>query len=117
MMMGHTLHQSHSVAGAANNREARTDAPLLISHTDRTVVDRIGITVRWIQQIKLLLGEIQPAVLVEIFGVVFPDSGLHFALPRRNNFMERFGGKNKIKWCVISLLMIIHMYLGQPLVI
>ena len=92
------------------------DPALLIGHADRAIIYRIGIAIRGIKQVEFLLGKIHPAVLVEIFGVVFTDNGLEIALPWGNHFMKRLGSRGKIIRRIIALLMIIHMYLWQPLV-
>ena len=54
-------------------RPARPAAPLLVGHTDGPIVERPGITVGGVEQVKDLAGEIQRPPGVEPPGVVGAD--------------------------------------------
>src|SRR6187402_3026826 len=114
MMMCDALGKRQRIAQAGNNCKPRAYATLLIGHPYRAIIDRVSISIRWIQQIKFLPGKIQPAILIKVFSIVFTNGSLKLALPGGYVAMKRFGGGGKIIRRIIALFMKINMYLGQP---
>jgi len=104
-------------AAELSDNSQRTMAALLESHSDGTVINRIGITVTGIKKIKSFFCKIQPAVGVKMFGIVAANHALEIALPGRDHFMKRFCCRRKIIGLIISLFVKIYMYLWQPLVV
>ena len=105
------------VAFVVNDAEAGAYAALFKSHTDRSAVNRVGITVRRIEKIESLFGKIEPPVFVKIFCVVSTDYYLEIALPFGDHIVKWFGRRCEIIGLVDALLVEVDMNLGQPLVV
>ena len=114
--MNGTIIQGKRIAFVCFYAEAAGRATtLLIRHTNRTVVNGIGIAIRRIKQIEHLFGKIQPVVFIKICSMIFPDGNLEISLPLANGFMIRLCSRCKVIGLVYALLMKVYMHVGHPL--
>ena len=87
---------------------------LLVGHAHSAAEHGPGVPVRWVKQVKHLLGEVQRPALVEVLGVVLADVSLAFPLPRRHNLVVRLRCRREVIGAVDPLLVKVHMHLGHP---
>src|SRR5690606_21803159 len=117
MVMGNTVVQAKGVPYKSTYSQSGTPtATLLVGHSYAPIVGGIGIAIAGVQKIKNFFGKIEPAIGIKVLGVVLSHSNLKIALKIGYHFMKGFCGRGKIIRVVYSLLVEIHMDMGQPLV-
>src|SRR5690606_21734759 len=100
-----------------NSQTSHSVAGLFIGHPDGTHIERIGIAITRVQQIKTLACKEKPTVFIKIFGVVLPYFILEFTLPIGYYFVIRLGSRRKIIGIVDELFVKINVYLRHPLIV
>ena len=113
-----TLLQREGIAVVFGQSQARNPrTALLVGHANGPIVGRVRVAVAGIKQVEIFPREIQPAVFVERFPIVFPDGLLKLTLPRRNRLVVRSGRRRKIVGRVSPHLMKIGVQVGHPLLV
>jgi hypothetical protein len=78
-MMCNTVLQGKCIANGRNDAQSGSSAAtLFIGHTNSTIINRIGVPITGIEQVKNLFGKVKPAVGIKIFGMVASQGYLEF---------------------------------------
>ena len=87
---------------------------LFVGHADGAVEHRVSVAIGRVEQIEHLFGKVQPAVGVEVSGVVLTDLGLESTLPRGDEIVHRLGGRREIIGIVDGLFVQVSVDVRQP---
>ena len=117
MVVGDAVGEGERVALSGADGEARAPpAALLVGHANGAVERRPRIAVGGIEEVEDLPGEIEPALLVEVPGVVLADHHLEHALPRGDVFVIGLGGGREVVRLIDALLVEVDVDVGEPAV-
>ena len=115
--MFNSIRQCECIIIYFNGQSASAMARLFISHSDRTIIDRVSVSVSRVKKVKIFFCKIQPAVCIKIFCMIFSHHILEAPLPRCYHFMKRFGSRGKIIRTSRHLFMKIAMNNRHPFII
>ena len=118
VVTGNSATQGDGVADGIVATDACTSASTLLDgHADGPIVHRIGIAIRWIQEVKALFGEVEAAHLVEVLRGIFSKNVLKLMLERCQLLVQRFCSRSHVKGIVDALLVEIQVQLWHPLLV
>ena len=99
-----------SAAGAAT-------APLLVGHADGPVVERPGVPIGGVEQVKHLAGEVQRAPSVKPPGVVGADVLLALPLPWADDLVKGLRSRSEVVGRIDALLVEVDVDLRHPVAV